>query len=487
MGLSLPDAECPAVKPPSGEAGREVRGMWIASVYGGDWPGDPEAPVAKKKARYRALLDSAKAKNLNTVFMQIRPAGDAFYPSSHEPWSVWLTGTPGKDPGWDPLKFLIDEAHARDLEFHAWFNPYRVGEDNDRRKLAPTSPARRNPSWAVKYGKYLWYDPGLPQVQDLASDAVMEVVDRYDIDGVHFDDYFYPYPSDGDFPDEATYKKYGRGFKNKGDWRRDNVNRLVRRLSVQIKEAKPWVKFGISPFGIWRNKSNHPDGSATNGLDSYAQIYGDTRKWVKEGWLDYVLPQLYWAIGDSRADYAVLVKWWSDLVRGTGVQLLIGQAGYRMGESSFASGPDQISRHLTLNRRYPEVRGDVYFSARDYTSDKKGFVSALLRDHYKRPALIPPSEGGRTPAAPASVTAERVDGGVRVSWKGDATSYAVYRGDGRGAECAAVKPSELLTSTRGTSIVDTTARPGKTYTYRVTALDRTHRESGPAKAAVLGP
>ncbi|GAA0970001.1 glycoside hydrolase family 10 protein [Actinocorallia libanotica] len=485
LGLAQPEAECPVVEPVDDGPGRQVRGMWISSVYGGDWPGDPEAPVAKKKASYRAMLDTAKAKNLNAVFMQIRPAGDAFYPSSHEPWSVWLTGTPGKDPGWNPLQFLIDEAHARDLEFHAWFNPYRVGEDNDRAKLAPASPARKNPSWAVKYGKYLWYDPGLPQVQDLATKAVMEVVEKYDVDGVHFDDYFYPYPSDGDFPDAGTYKKYGGGFANKGDWRRDNVNKLVERLSTDIKDAKPWVKFGISPFGIWRNKSGHPEGSDTNGLDSYAQIYGDTRKWVKEGWLDYVLPQLYWAIGDSRADYATLVAWWSDLVKGTGVQLLIGQAGYRMGESSFATKADQISRHLTLNRKYPAVRGDVFFSATDYVRDKKGFVSALLRDHYRTPALIPPSDGGARPAAPTGLKAGREGGKVTLSWRGDATSYAVYRSEGGGEECAAVKASELLTTTRGTSVVDTTARDGRTYTYRVTALDRTHQESGPSRASVL--
>ena len=487
LDLTAAEAECPAVKPPGDSSARQVRGMWISSVYGGDWPGDPEAPVAEKKARYRAMLDSAKAKGLNTVFMQIRPAGDAFYPSSYEPWSVWLTGAPGKDPGWNPLRFLIDEAHARDLEFHAWFNPYRVGEDDDRGKLAPGSPARRNPGWAVKYGKYLWYDPGLPQVQDLAVNAVMEVVKKYDIDGVHFDDYFYPYPTGQDFPDEKTYRKYGGGFANKGDWRRDNVNKLVKRLSSDIKEAKPWVKFGISPFGIWRNKSDDPRGSDTHGLDSYAEIYGDTRKWVKEGWLDYVLPQLYWAIGDPRADYATLVAWWSELVRGTGVQLLIGQAGYRMKEQAFAKKPDEISRHLTLNRRYPAVRGDVHFSAADYVSDRRGFVSVLMREHYRTPALIPPSKGGERPAAPGGLKARKTKEGVALSWTGGATSYAVYRSEVKGGACAEVKASDLLTSTRGESLVDTTARRGKTYTYRVTALDRTHQESGPSRAVVITP
>lgn len=480
-------AECTDLKPTPDDPAKQLRGMWIATVYGGDWPGDPKLPVERKKAAFRTLLDKAESARLNAVFVQIRPAGDAFYPSEIEPWSVWLTGKAGKDPGWDPLKFMVAEAHARNLEFHAWFNPYRVGEDNDRAKLAPDSPAAKNPSWAHKYGKYLWYDPGLPQVRDLAVSAVMDVVDKYDVDGVHMDDYFYPYPSDGEFPDDKTFRLFGADYPTKAAWRRDNVNKLVKRLHTEVAAAKPWVRFGISPFGIWRNKSGDPAGSDTNGLDSYASIYGDARKWIRQGWLDYVVPQLYWPIGDPRADYRVLVPWWSNVVRGTDVRLFIGQGAYRVGADSVWKKPDEISRHLTLNRRYPEVRGDVYFSSADVARDKGGFMSAILRDHYRRPALIPPWQTGKVPAAPTGVKAATEGGGVKVTWKGDATSYAVYRTAGEGQRCAPVRPQDLVATLRGTEFTDASATPGRAYTYRVTALDRNQHESAPGAAATRAP
>jgi uncharacterized lipoprotein YddW (UPF0748 family) len=477
-------AECPAVKPAGDSPSRQVRGMWISSVYGGDWPGDPQDSVSKKKATYRRLLDAAKAGGLNTVFMQIRPSGDAFYASPYEPWSQWLTGTPGKDPGWDPLKFLVDEAHARDLEFQAWFNPYRVGGDNDRKHLAATSPARVHPDWAVKYGKYLWYDPGLPQVRELATNAVLDVVRKYDIDGVHFDDYFYPYP-EGKFPDSRTFKTYGGGM-SLANWRRHNVDTLVQSLSVKIKQVKPWVKFGISPFGIWRNRDGDPAGSNTHGLDSYAEIYGDTRKWVRQGWIDYVTPQLYWAIGDERADYRTLVAWWSKLVAGTGVQLTIGQAATVGGNGTPWPRRGEVKAHLDVNAAHPQVRGNVFFSALDVLKNSGKFVSQLRAGRYQRPALIPPSKGGKVPAAPSQVRVARAGKATRVQWQGSgATSYAVYRVAGRGSPCAAVDGANLVATTRGTAVLDGTARAGKVYTYAVTALDRTHVESAPGRAVTF--
>lgn len=479
--------DCPALEPTGDDPAKQLRGMWIATVYAGDWPGDPKLPVERKKAAFRKLLDRAKAARLNAVFVQIRPAGDAFYPSPIEPWSVWLTGKAGKDPGWDPLKFMIEESHARNLEFHAWFNPYRVGEDNDRAKLAPTSPAREHPEWVHKYGKYLWYDPGLPEVRDLAASAIMDVVKKYDVDGIHMDDYFYPYPSHGDFPDDRTYRLFGADYPTKAAWRRDNVNKLVKRLYTEVTEAKPWVRFGISPFGIWRNRTNDPAGSDTNGLDAYASIYGDARKWVRQGWLDYVLPQLYWPIGDPRADYRVLVPWWSNLVRGTDVRLFIGQGAYRIGADSVWKKPDEISRHLTLNRKYPEVRGDVYFSSADVARNKGGFLTVLLREHYQRPALIPPWKTGQAPAAPTDVKVTGTSGDIKVTWKGDGTSYAVYRSAGKGAKCGPVKPADLIGTLRGTAYNDTTAATGQTYTYRVTALDRNQHESAPGAGVVHTP
>ena len=486
------DAECPALRPPGDSRHRQLRGMWIATVAGIDWPKDAaRGDVRRQQADFRRLLDTAKAMNLNAVFVQIRPNSDAFYPSPYEPWSQWITGTPGKDPGYDVLAFMLREAHQRNLEFHAWFNPYRVSRQDDLNKLAPTSPARKHPDWVRKYGKGLWYDPGLPQVRDLAVKAVMDVVRKYDIDAVHFDDYFYPYPEGGaDYPDQATYNTYGKGM-DKAAWRRQNVDTLVRTLSEKIHQAKPWVRFGISPFGVWRNRTSDPAGSATKALQSYDAQYADTRTWIKRGWVDYITPQLYWAIGDPRADYAELVGWWARQVEGTDVELTIGQAAYRVGEPGAWRKAGELSRHLTLNRRHPRVRGDVYFSATSLAANKLGFAERLRADHYARPAIPPPvkGRGGKAPAPARQVraTAEPGGKGVRVQWSTsrDARAYAVYRVEGRKPACAPVDPAALVAAVRGGGIIDPGAKPGKTYTYYVTALDRLHHESAPARGATV--
>lgn len=484
-------AECPRVGPPPASAGRQLRAMWITTVGNTDWPKKPGASAGEQKKQYARLLDTAAAMNMNAVFVQIRPNSDAFYPSPYEPWSQWITGTQGKDPGYDVLAFMLKEAHARNLEFHAWFNPYRVSRQDDVKKLSPKSPARQHPDWVRKYGKGLWYDPGLPQVRDLVTNAVLDVVGKYDVDAVHFDDYFYPYPEGGEFPDAATHKTYGAGM-SKGDWRRANVNTLVQSLSKRIHDAKPWVRFGISPFGVWRNKSTDPAGSPTSALQSHDDIYADTRTWIKKGWLDYVTPQLYWPIGDPRADYAKLVAWWAAQVKGTRVQLTIGQAAYRVGEDSTWKKPAELSRHLTLNAKYSQVRGDVFFSASDIAANRRGFAARIRADHYTRPALRPVADGrgGAAPPAVQDTSAAPAGAGqgakgVKVTWRAaeGATSYAVYRVDGKRPACAPVRPADLIADVRGGGIVDPSARPGRTYTYYVTALDRLHHQSGPARGA----
>ncbi|MFC6880938.1 glycoside hydrolase family 10 protein [Actinomadura yumaensis] len=480
-------AECAAIAAPGDSAERRLRGMWIATVAGIDWPKGKTRE--RQQDDYRKLLDTAQAMRLNAVFVQIRPNSDAFYPSPYEPWSQWITGKQGKDPGYDVLGFMLKEAHARNLEFHAWFNPYRVSRDPDLKKLAPNSPARQHPDWVRKYGTGLWYDPGLPQVRDLATKAVMDVVNKYDIDAVHFDDYFYPYPEDGrDYPDQATYKTYGKGM-GKAAWRRQNVDTLVRSLSQNIHKAKPWVRFGISPFGVWRNKSTDPAGSDTHALESYDAQYADTRKWIKEGWLDYVTPQLYWPIGDRRADYATLVDWWSKQVAGTKVQLTIGQAAYRVGEDATWKKPAELSRHLTLNRKYPAVRGDVFFSAADLAANRHGFAARVRDDHYPRPAVPPvvQDRGGEAPPSTQDLRAEPAGKGVKVQWRPakGATAYAVYRVDGKRPGCAPVDPQRLIANVRGGGIVDPSAKPGKSYTYYVTALDRLHHESAPGRGSTV--
>lgn len=465
---------------------RQTRAMWITTVGNGDWPSAPGLPVARQKAEFARLLDMARAMNLNTVYVQIRPSADAFYPSRYEPWSRYLTGVPGKDPGYDPLRFMIEQAHARGLEFHAWFNPYRVSTGPDPAKLAPGNPARAHPDRVRRYGGALWYDPGLPQVRDLVDKVVLDVVTRYDIDGVHLDDYFYPYPVPGRaFPDAATFRRYGAGFANVGDWRRHNIDELVRGLSARIHHAKPWVRFGVSPFGVWRNRSADPNGSATKALQSYDDIYADTRTWVKNNWVDYIAPQLYWPIGYGPADYRTLVAWWARQVAGTRVQLVIGQAGYQVGTGGPWNDGGEISRHLGVDAHYPQVRGEAFFSARDLAHNREGFAARLVRDHYTRPAVVPvsPGPGGPPPAPPGRL--EAADG--RLSWQGTgAAAYAVYRvAAAEAGACLAPGTGTLLTVVGGDThqTRDTTARPGHRYGYYVTALDHRHRESSPSRTA----
>ncbi|BCL14148.1 glycoside hydrolase family 10 protein [Micromonospora sagamiensis] len=500
---------------------RQFRAMWIASVTNIDWPTkaswtDPNR-IAAQQAEYLRWLDLAERLNHNAVVVQIRPTADAFWPSPHEPWSEYLTGVRGQDPGWDPLAFLVAESHKRNLEFHAWFNPYRIsmpapgGAGADINQLAPNHPARQHPDWTFAYppagvaGSRLYYNPGIPAVREFVQTAMMDAVQRYDIDGVHFDDYFYPYPSGThQVPDDATFAAHNRGFTDKADWRRDNINLLVKEMNEKVKAAKPWVKFGVSPFGIWRNKSVDPLGSDTTGSQSYDIISADTRKWIKEEWVDYVVPQLYWYIGQyPAADYARLVPWWAETVRGTKVQLYIGQADYKSGDPAYGSfwmNPRELSDHLTLNRSHPEVLGNVHFSAVQVRANRLGATDIYTQEHYSKPALVPTMS--HLPAKPllfpVVTGAQRTDDGVQLTWRqpadgvgplGTATSYAIYRLDGNRlpAGCDLADATHLVDTVRATpgavqSWVDTTAEQGKSYTYLVTALDRLHNES-PASPA----
>jgi uncharacterized lipoprotein YddW (UPF0748 family) len=495
---------------------RQLRAMWIASVTNIDWPSKASwtAPerIEAQQQEYRDWLDLAQRLNHNAVIVQVRPTADAFWPSPYEPWSEYLTGVRGQDPGWDPLAFLVDEAHRRNLEFHAWFNPYRVsmpdGAGADVGKLAPNHPARQHPDWVVAYpvnaaGSRLYYNPGIPAVREFVQTAMLDAVHRYDIDAVHFDDYFYPYPAAGqDFGDDATYAEHGAGFASKADWRRHNIDLLVQEFGQKVKAAKPWVKFGISPFGIWRNKASDPLGSETNGTQSYEAISADTRKWVKQEWIDYIVPQIYWNIGFAVADYAKLIPWWSDVVAGTRVQLYIGQADYKIsatGQPAAWFDPAEMSRHLTFNQDYL-VSGNVHFSAKDVKANRLGATDSYAAEHYSRPALVPtmPHLPAKPLMSPVITGAEREPGAVtRLTWRpvaaqvgpfGTPASYAVYRFDGIGplpGACGFSDATHLIATVRATSgkeqtYVDTTAESGQRYTYFVTAVDRLWNESAPS-------
>jgi len=491
-----PAQGCPAPDPATPK--RQLRAEWIASVVNIDWPSRPGLPAAEQQAELVGWLDDAVARKLNTVILQVRPTADAFWPSPLEPWSEWLTGAQGQDPGYDPLGFAVTEAHRRNLELHAWFNPYRVAMHADPSRLRPDHPARTHPDWIVQYGGRLYYNPGIPEARRFTEDAILDAVRRYDIDGVHFDDYFYPYPVAGQqFDDEATYQRYGAGrFPVKADWRRHNIDLLVSELADRITRLKPWVKFGISPFAVWRNKATDPAGSDTTaGVQTYDDLGADTRKWVRERWIDYVVPQIYWNIGFTPADYAKLVPWWSAQVAGTDVQLYIGQANYKVGVSTQHPAwmdPAELSRHLTLNRSHPEVLGDVFFSAKDVRANRLSHMDLLAAEHHTRPALIPvmPQRGGHAPRRPVVVTARSGAGGVEVRWVPTdrrAQSFAVYRFDGVRdvSRCELSDAGNLIATGRMSpgflqSFTDTTARPGGRYTYVLTTLDRRNHESEPS-------
>jgi uncharacterized lipoprotein YddW (UPF0748 family) len=473
---------------------QQLRAEWIASVTNIDWPSRTGLSADEQKAELIRWYDEAVALGLNAVVVQVRPTADAFWPSAYEPWSRWLTGAQGVDPGYDPLKFAVEEAHKRNLEFHGWFNPYRISMNTDVNALVPTHPARVHPDWVIPYGGKLYYNPGIPEVQKFTIDAIMDAVRKYDMDAVHFDDYFYPYPVAGEtFDDAATYAEYGDGL-SLADWRRSNIDALISGLSKAIRSAKPWVQFGVSPFAVWRNASTDPAGSPTQaGVQTYDDLYADTVKWVREEWLDFITPQVYWNIGFEVADYAKLVPWWSSIVSGTDVNLYIGHANHKVANPAQPAAwqdPNEMSRQLTFNRDYPEVKGDIYFSAAQVRANRLDHMSIVKADHYQHPAFAPTAGrlAGHGPGLPSILDAARTGTGVKLRWvSGAATSYAVYRLDGLllPGRCDLADGRHLVATLRAgrgpiQKYTDTTVADGQRYTYLVTALDRAHNESWPS-------
>ena len=362
----------------------ELRGVWVASVINIDWPSKKGLSVESQKREYIQILENVKKWNMNAVFVQVKPVGDAFYPSKYAPWSEYLTGTQGINPGYDPLKFMVDEAHKRGIEFHAWFNPYRLTMNGGIEKLSINNIGRKKPEWTVMYGGKLYLNPGIPEVNDYVVDSIMEVVKNYDIDGVHMDDYFYPYKVKGqEYPDSTQYKKYGRNFSSIGDWRRNNINMLVQKLNKSIKNEKSDVSFGISPFGVWRNASTDPiKGSNTRaGIQNYDDLYADILKWMENSWLDYVAPQIYWNQGFEVAEYNTLVNWWSNNAKKTKTDLYIGQAAYKVKDWT---NSNELTNQINYNRRFSEVKGSIFFSYKSLRDNPKNIMASLLNGPYNK-------------------------------------------------------------------------------------------------------
>ncbi|MFD1270050.1 family 10 glycosylhydrolase [Paenibacillus motobuensis] len=375
----------PPVNPP--QVSNELRGAWVSTVYNLDWPSSTSAGKAdSQKQDYVKLLDDLQGMGINAVFVQVRPSGDAFYPSDLVPWSTYLTGVSGKDPGYDPLQFMIEETHRRGMEFHAWFNPFRASVDTNTAKLANNHVANSQPEWIVKFANKLYINPGIPDARKHVIDTIMEVVNGYDIDGVHLDDYFYPTgeTKTSYFNDDSTYKQYNsKQLNNKGDWRRDNINEFVKDLGRSIHQVKPNVSFGISPFGVWRNKSTDATGSDTKaGITAYNSTYADVRAWIQNDWVDYVAPQIYWSMSFNLAKYDTLVDWWAKEVAGSRVKLYIGHAPYKLGTSEAGwNSAQEIINQLTYNRSVPEVSGSIFFSAKELRKNPLGLIP-LLQSFY---------------------------------------------------------------------------------------------------------
>ncbi|SHH06164.1 Uncharacterized lipoprotein YddW, UPF0748 family [Flavobacterium fluvii] len=372
----------------------EFRAVWIATVANIDWPKSNIDPVEKQKADYLEILDVYKKMNYNAVIVQIRSSGEAFYPTELAPWSRYLTGKEGKAPSpyFDPLEWMINEAHARGFEFHAWLNPYRATMDTKTETLSLNHDFNKHRNWMIKYGesgkeKY-YYDPGLPEVQNHLTNVVEEVVQKYDIDAIHFDDYFYPYKVPGEtFNDRASFSKYGNGLKLE-DWRRANVDSLVKRVSHTIKECKPWVQFGISPFGVWRNKSVDPKGSDTeSGQTNYDDLYANPMTWMENKWIDYLVPQLYWSMGHPKASYSKLLKWWSENSKNTAIY--IGNGTYKINNDTDKrwDNPLEIPNQIDLTRSYKNIQGNAFFSAKWFVNKNQKVTQILMENQYRYPAL----------------------------------------------------------------------------------------------------
>lgn len=365
-------------------AGAEFRAAWVASVHNLDWPSQPGLSAATQKAQLRALLDRAAELKLNAILLQVRPASDALYSSEKEPWSQFLTGRQGSSPGYDPLQFAIEEAHARGIELHAWINPFRAAT-NVNTVLTANHVAKRHPEWTCRVGSQLWLDPGEPAAREYVLGVIQDIVRRYDIDGVHIDDYFYPYPRTAgvvSFPDDATWTRYGtKSGLSRADWRRDNINDFVRSMYRTVKATKPSVRVGISPFGIWR-PGVPPTTEAQ--VDAYGQLFADSRKWLAEGWCDYLAPQLYWSIQPAKQSFPVLLEWWRAQSRGKDVWP--GIATVRIGATRPAR---EIIDQIALTRRGTDSPGHIHWSMKALLQNRGGVADLLRAGPYAEKASVP--------------------------------------------------------------------------------------------------
>lgn len=463
---------------------REFRGAWIQAVNG-QFRG---IPTEKLKQTLIDQLNSLQGAGINAIIFQVRPEADALYASQLEPWSRFLTGVQGQAPSpyWDPMQFMIDECHKRGMEFHAWINPHRV-KTSLKSELAANHLYNIHPEWFVTYNNQLYFDPALPESRRHICMVVADIVSRYDVDAIHMDDYFYPYPAKGvDFPDDASFARYGGGFTNRADWRRSNVNILIQKIHETIRGLKPWVKFGISPFGIYRNEKNDPLGSKTNGLQNYDDLYADVLLWARNGWVDYNIPQIYWQIGHPAADYETLVKWWAKNTENR--PLFIGQSVMNTVQNADPKNPsiNQLPRKMALERAYQTIGGSCQWPASAVVENAGKYRDALVQEYHKYPALVPVFDfmDDKAPGKVRKVKKVWTEDGYMLFWTAPkakdemdrAVQYVVYRFDGK--EKVNIDDASHIVAITRNNFYKLPYDDGKTkYRYVVTALDRLHNES----------
>jgi uncharacterized lipoprotein YddW (UPF0748 family) len=475
---------------------RELRGVWIATVANIDWPSQKTLSSALQQQEFKLILDAHAINKMNAVFVQVRPVADAFYKSTYEPWSEWLTGKQGTEPNppYDPLAFMVEESHKRGMEFHAWFNPYRATFDTTAARISPTHISRQHPEWLLTYAGRKLFDPGLPQVREYIVQVILDVVRKYDVDGVHLDDYFYPYPVAGDtLKDDSTFMKYPNGFSSKDDWRRNNVNLLIQMIADSIKTVKPYVKFGVSPFGVWRNKAEDPDGSDTRaGQSSFTHLYADSRVWIKRGWVDYILPQVYFSTRFGPVNYKKLTEWWTTQTYNR--HLYIGHGPYKINKNVDSTwfDPQEIPRQIRFNRNMAPVKGSVYFSSKSLLANPNHVQDSLRQNLYLYPALVPtmPWLDSIPPPPPTPAKPHKSRQGITLYWQpspkaidGDtARYYLIYRYNQK-ENISIEDPRHILVKLHGPAVsyTDSTVLSRKKYVYIITALDRLHNESIPGK------
>lgn len=475
----------------------ELRAAWVATVLNIDYPQKASPNPIALKEQYKNMLDQLQALGLNTVIVQVRPAADAFYPSEFAPWSAYLTGRQGREPlnNFDPLQFMIEESHRRSMEFHAWINPFRASMNLDTSKLALSHPVFTHPDWLVAYGNKMYFNPGIPAVRDHLVNVVGELVDNYDMDGIHIDDYFYPYPiANTPFPDSTAYKFYGQPYKDINAWRRSNTDKLVKNIYELIKSSNPRVQFGVSPFGVWRNKSEQaPRGSNTRaGVTSYDDLHADVLNWINKGWIDYVMPQIYWSVGFEPADYQTLVQWWSRNIRDA--QLYIGHAAYKVGNNAVPEwhDPGEIPRQISLNRRNFETNGSAFFSTKSLLNNPLRLKDSL-RHYFQYKALWPEKTDLELPRGkPVKMKKPRwKKDALRVRWVSNPEDrksraaplyYVVYRFEGSGLGDMEnpkniIAITEFGNNNKIHEFYDNKTKVGESYTYVVTAVNKAHVES----------